>query len=178
MKLRTSVRTPHPVPTAVELATKPCTCLTLTLAPDPDFALSERIQSKSRSRHSLLLMYGCRNSYPFILVTLRPAGTPEDSRVAQAPGHQRPKNNHFPTPWRGGGFVPPGRMEDGLGAASGGCHPRLMSDTPPGCVPTITHPPDTLSPTGGEGKGEGSRFVERVVDRPGEGLSSFLQRSI
>jgi hypothetical protein len=25
-----------------------------------------------------------------------------------------------------------------MGAGSGGCHPRLMSGTPPGCVPTIT----------------------------------------
>jgi hypothetical protein len=39
-------------------------------------------------------------------------------------------------PWRGGGFAPPGLMKDGMGVPSGGCHPRLISDTPPGCLPT------------------------------------------
>jgi hypothetical protein len=29
-------------------------------------------------------------------------------------------------------------MKVGMGGRSGGCHPRLMSGTPLGCVPTIT----------------------------------------
>jgi hypothetical protein len=36
-----------------------------------------------------------------------PAGTPEHSRAAQAPGHQRPKENHFPA--RPGGAADPPR---------------------------------------------------------------------
>jgi hypothetical protein len=44
-----------------------------------------------------------------------PAGTPEDSRVAQAPGPPSTKHNHFPAPRRGsgGGQIRPAGAHEG-----------------------------------------------------------------
>jgi hypothetical protein len=62
-----------------------------------------------------------------------PAGTPEDSRVAQAPGPPATPTQPFSPAPEGQRIRPAGAHRgDEMDAGSGGCHPRLMSGTPSG----------------------------------------------